>query len=74
MCAGTVNRGSDVLAAGLVVNDFAAFCGNYKYLKLGLDTTANEIQVIENIFKLNEIKMDKFGDSEGREKMVMELK
>ena len=43
-----MNRGSDLIGAGCVVNDWSAFAG--------LDTTSTELSVMESIFKLQDSK------------------
>lgn len=54
VCSGTVSRGSSVISAGLIVNDWKAYAG--------MNTTSAEISVVEGIFQLHGDKTDHFSD------------
>merc|ERR1712224_411311 len=44
IAAGTINRGNQAIASGLLVNDWAAFCGS--------KTSSIELAVVQSVFKI----------------------
>lgn len=55
LVAGTVNRGTEMIGAGLSVNDWCAFTGQA--------TTSTELSVIESIFKIQDTRQTAIQDN-----------